>query len=149
MRETLNAALKDAIKTQDKRRMSTLRLISATIKDRDIAARSHGKDGVDDNEILQILGQLIKQRRQSIEAYENGGRPELAQQEAEEIVIIESFLPKQMSEDEIRVAVDTVMSELDCGGLKDMGRTMSCLKERYTGQMDFAKASAMVKERLQ
>jgi uncharacterized protein YqeY len=148
MRETINAALKDAIKAQDKRRMSTLRLINAAIKDRDIAARSNGKEGVSDDEILEILARMIKQRRQSIEAYEAGGRAELAEQEQEEIDIITSFLPKQMSDDEVRTACEEVVKELGCGGFKDMGRTMGALKERYKGQMDFSKASQIVKELL-
>ena len=148
MRETINAALKDAVKAQDKRRMSTLRLINAAIKDRDIAARSNGKDAVSDEEILDILAQLIKQRRQSIEAYESGGRVELAQQEQEEIDIIATFLPAQMTEEEIKAACEEVVRELGCGGFKDMGRTMGCLKERYKGTMDFSKASKIVKELL-
>lgn len=148
MRETISAALKDAIKTQDKRRMSTLRLINAAIKDRDIAARTNGKDGVTDDEILEIMAQLIKQRRQAIEAFQSGGRIELAEQEQEEIDIITSFLPKQMDEEEIRSACEEVVRELGCGGFKDMGRTMGCLKERYTGTMDFSKASKIVKELL-
>lgn len=149
MREIINAALKDAIKAQDKRRMSTLRLINAAIKDRDIAARTNGKDAVSDDEILEIMVQLIKQRRQSIEAFESGGRVELAEQEQEEIDIITSFLPKQMSEDEIQAACNEVVRELGCAGFKDMGRTMGCLKERYKGTMDFSKASKIVKELLQ
>lgn len=148
MRDRINAALKDAIKSQDKRRMSTLRLISAAIKDRDIAARSTGKDGVSESEVLDILAKMIKQRRESMKTYEEAGRVELAQQEREEIEIIETFLPPQLAGDEMKAAVETVMRELECEGLKDMGRVMSTLKERFAGQMDFSKASAMVKQQL-
>ncbi len=149
MREQINQALKEAIKAQDKRRMSTLRLINAAIKDRDIAARSSDKKCVDDGEVLGILAKMVKQRHESIKTYTEGGRPELAQQEQEEIDIIETFLPKQLSEEEIRAAVKEIMDEVGCEGLKDMGRTMGTLKERYTGQMDFGKASKIVKEQIQ
>ena len=148
MRDRINAALKEAIKAQDKRGMSTLRLISAAIKDRDIAARSSGKEGVTDAEVLEILATLIKQRRESIVTYEEAGRIELAQQESEEIDIIKTFLPKQLDEDEIKSAVDDVVRELECEGLRDMGRVMSTLKERFAGQMDFSKASGFVKQQL-
>ncbi|MGI9388326.1 MAG: GatB/YqeY domain-containing protein [Methyloligellaceae bacterium] len=148
MREDLNAALKEAMKAQDKRRIATLRLINAAIKDRDIASRSNGKDGVTDTEILEIMAKMIKQRRESVTTYEEAGRLELAQQEQDEIAIIEGFLPKQLSDDETKSAVDEIVRELECSGLKDMGRAMGALKERYTGQMDFSKASKMVKEHL-
>jgi len=149
MREEFNEALKAAIKAQDKRRMSTLRLINAAIKDRDIAARSHDKKNVSDAEVLEILAKMVKQRHESIRTYTEGGRPELAQQEQEEIDIISSFMPKQLSEDEIREAVIELMSEVGCDGLKDMGKTMGALKQRYAGRMDFAKANKIVKEQLQ
>lgn len=149
MREHINQALKEAIKAQDKRRMSTLRLISAAIKDRDIAARSSDEKCVDDDEVLGILAKMVKQRHESIKTYTEGGRPELAQQEQEEIDIIEGFLPKQLSEEEIQAAVMEIMDEVGCQGLKDMGKTMGTLKERYTGQMDFSKASKIVKEQIQ
>ncbi|MGI9405516.1 MAG: GatB/YqeY domain-containing protein [Hyphomicrobiaceae bacterium] len=148
MREDLNAALKEAMKAQDKRRIATLRLINAAIKDRDIASRSNGQDGVSDTEILEIMARMIKQRRESVTTYEEAGRLELAQQEQDEIAIIEGFLPKQLSDDETKSAVDEIVKELECSGLKDMGRAMGALKERYTGQMDFSKASKMVKEHL-
>jgi uncharacterized protein len=148
MREKINEALKDAIKAQDKRRMSTLRLISAAIKDRDIAARSHDRESVSDAEVLEILSKMVKQRRESIKTYAEAGRPELAQQEQEEVDIIESFLPKQMNEDETRDAVIHVMDEIGCEGLKDMGKTMGMLKQRYAGQMDFSRASVLVKEQI-
>lgn len=148
MRDQINTALKEAMKSQDKRRTSTLRLINAAIKDRDIAARSNGDDGVSDTEILEIMAKMIKQRRESVTTYEEAGRLELAQQEQDEIEIIEGFMPKQLGEDETRAAVADVVKELECSGLKDMGRAMGTLKERYAGQMNFSEASKMVKEQL-
>lgn len=149
MREEINEALKVAVKSQDKRRMSTLRLINAAIKDRDIAARSSDKKSVSDDDIMEIMAKMVKQRHESIKTYTEGGRPELAQQEQEEIDIIQSFLPKQLSEDETRTAVIELMDEIGCEGLKDMGKTMGALKQKYTGQMDFAIASKVVKEQIQ
>ncbi len=146
LRERINAALKAAIKDQDKRRMATFRLINAAIKDRDIAARSNGKDGVSDAEIRDILSRMIRQRRDSIKFYEEAGRLELAEQEQEEIAIIEEFLPKQMTEAEIARACEETVAELGASGLKDMGRVMSALREKYAGQMDFATASQIVKK---
>ena len=148
MREKINQALKQAMKDQDKRRIGTLRLVNAAIKDRDIAARSKDRNGVSDDEIIEILARMIKQRRDSIAAFEEGGRSELAAQEQEEIDIVTEFLPKQLDEDEIREICTSVIAELGAQGLKDMGRTMGELKKRYTGQMDFSKASRMVKEML-
>jgi uncharacterized protein YqeY len=146
MRERLTDALKDAMKAQEKRRTSTLRLITAAIKDRDIAARSAGKDRISDADILEVLAKMIKQRRESVTIYEEAGRLELAQQEQEEITIIEAFLPQQLSDDEILTAVKGVIVELGAVGLKDMGRIMAELKGRHAGQMDFGKASGMVKK---
>ncbi len=154
MRERITEGIKTAMKSGDKSRLSTLRLINAAIKDRDIAARvdekgqATGKDKVDEQGILALLQKMIKQRRESIDTYVKGGRQDLADKEAAEIVVIEEFLPEQMSEEETRVAVKQVMAELGCCGLKDMGRTMAVLKERYTGQMDFGKASGMIKAEL-
>ena len=154
MRDRIQQATKDAMKSGDKRRLSTLRLVSAAIKDRDIAARvddkghATGRDRIDDAEILQLLQKMIRQRRDSIEVYTQGGRAELAEQEAAEIAIIEEFLPKQMSEAEIKDAATKAIAELGAGGLKDMGRVMGVLKERFPGVMDFGKASGMVKELL-
>lgn len=148
MREKISQALKEAIKAQDKRRMSTLRLINAAIKDRDIAARSHDRATVSDAEVLEILSRMVKQRHESVKTYAEAGRPELARQEQEEIDIIESFLPAQMNEDEIRDAVVHIMDEAGCEGLKDMGKTMGMLKQRYAGRMDFSRASVIVKERI-
>ncbi len=148
MRERINAALKEAVKAQDKRRMSTLRLINAAIKDRDIAARGSSGENVGDAEILEILARMIKQRRESAKAYEEAGRLDLAEQEREEIEIIQSFMPPQLSDEEIERAVGEVVDELGAAGLKDMGRVMGALKKRYSGQMDFAKASVVVKKHL-
>ena len=149
LRTRLSDALKTAMKEKDGRSVSTLRLILAALKDRDIAARGKGnQDGVSDDEVLGLLQSMIKQRRESIEHYEKGGRMELAQGEAEEIAVIEGFLPEQMSEDEIATVITGVLGEVGAESLKDMGKVMTALKEQFAGQMDFGKASAMVKERL-
>jgi uncharacterized protein YqeY len=149
LRQRLNEELKAAMLAKDARTVSTVRLIMAALKDRDIAARGRGvTDGIGEDEILQMLQSMMKQRRESIALYEQGGRLELAQQEAEEIAIIERFLPKQLSEAETAAAVGALIAELNAGGLKDMGRVMAALRERYAGQMDFSKASAIVKQQL-
>lgn len=149
MRETLAEALKTALKAGDKRRTSTLRLIQAAIQDRDIAHRGAGKDPVTDEEILQILTKMVKQRQESAKAFEDGARLELAAQERDEIAIIADFLPKQMGEDEVREAARTAITDVGAEGLRDMGRAMAALKERYPGRMDFGKASGIIKELLQ
>jgi len=149
MRAELNDALKAAMKDKDTLAVATLRLIQAALKDRDIAARSRGQpDGIADDEILSLLQSMIKQRRESIDAYKKGGRMELAEQEAGEIAVIERFLPKQMNEEETAGAVEAVIAELEATTLKDMGKVMGALKERYPGSMDFGKASGMVKTKL-
>jgi len=149
LRQRLNDALKTAMLSKDARTVSTVRLIMAALKDRDIAARPRGlTDGIPEEEILSMLQSMMKQRRESIALYEQGGRLELAQQEAEEITIIERFLPTQFSEEQVAEAVKTIIAEIGAQGLKDMGRTMAALKERYAGQMDFTKASATVKAQL-
>jgi hypothetical protein len=149
LRTRLNDALKTAMKAKDVRAVSTVRLILAALKDRDIAARGKGNsEGIDDSEILQMLQTMVKQREESISLYEKGGRLELAQQEQEEIDIIRGYLPKQLSEPEIAAAVKQVVAELGASSLKDMGRTMAALRERYAGQMDFTKASSAVKAQL-
>lgn len=149
MREILVAKLKDALKAGDKRRISTIRLIQAAIKDRDIAARGAGKGPVNDEEIMLILAKMVKQRDESARIYEEANRLELAQQEREEIEIIKSFLPKQLGEDEVKQLCAKVVSDVGADGLRDMGRCMAALKERYPGQMDFGKASGVVKTLLQ
>jgi hypothetical protein len=148
MRDEINAALKDATLKQDRRRMSTLRLICAAIKDRDIAARGAGNDRVGDDEILQILAKMIRQRVESTQAYEQAGRLELAEQELEEIDIIKSFLPRQLDEAEMKTVCAEAIRETGARGLRDMGKCMSTLKSRYPGRMDFGKASTIVKQQL-
>ena len=149
LRQQLNDTLKTARLAKDGRKVSTVRLILAGLKDRDIAARPKGQaDGIGEDEIRQMLQSMIKQRRESITLYEQGNRPELAKQEAEEIAIIETFLPRQFSETEILAAVKAVIAEVGAGGIKDMGRVMALLKERHAGQMDFTRASAVTKAEL-
>jgi uncharacterized protein YqeY len=149
LRETVMAALKQAMKDRDAERLSTLRLINAAIKDRDIAARSDGReDGVDDTEVLGILGKMVKQRQESARAYEEGGRIDLAEQELKEIGYIEAFLPRQLTEDEAAVAVDEAIAAVGAESIRDMGKVMGSLKERYTGQMDFGAVGPMVKSKL-
>ena len=150
LRQDISEALKTAMKAKDARATSTLRLILAALKDRDIAARGEGQGdgGISDEAILEMLQKMIKQRHDSIEQYEKGNRPDLVQQEREEIEIIKTFLPKQMSEDEVRAAVGELVTEIGAGSIKDMGKTMAALKERYAGRMDFTKAAQLVKDRL-
>jgi uncharacterized protein YqeY len=148
MRETITAALKLATKAQDKRRISTLRLVSAAIKDRDIAARTAGKGEATDAELLELFAKMIKQREESEKIYRDAGRAELAKQEAEEIVIIREFLPKQLSEADMQKAIAAAIAEAGAASVKDMGKVIAALKARYAGQMDFAKASAAVKAKL-
>jgi uncharacterized protein YqeY len=149
LRPQLNDKLKSAMLAKDARMVSTVRLILAALKDRDIAARSRGvMDGISDDEILSMLQSMIKQRRESISLYEQGGRLELAQQEADEIAIIETFLPKQMDEAEAVEAVRAIIAEIGATGIKDMGKVMAALKERFAGRMDFTKASALTKREL-
>ena len=149
MRDTIAQALKDALKSQDRKRTSTLRLIQAAIQDRDIANRGSGKDPVSDDEIMQILAKMVKQRQESAKAFEEGGRPELAEQERQEIAIIGDFMPRQLNEDAMKQACKEVVSEVGADGLRDMGRCMNVLKEKFAGQMDFGKASGIVKNMLQ
>ncbi|WP_273792314.1 GatB/YqeY domain-containing protein [Brucella anthropi] len=149
LRQEISQALTTALKAQDKRRMSTLRLILAAVKDRDIANRTAGKDPVGDEELLGILGKMIKQREESARIYEEGSRLELAEAEREEITIISEFLPQQMTEAEVKQACADVIAEIGAQGLRDMGKCMAVLKERYAGKMDFTKASAIVKSLLQ
>lgn len=149
MRERFDAALKDATLKQEKLRMGTLRLVNAAIKDRDIAARTAGRDRVSDHEILEILGKMIKQRLESTRIFEEASRLDLAEQEREEMKIISEFLPQQLDEDEIRAVCAEAIEATDSHGLRDIGKCMAALKARYAGRMDFGKASQLVKERLQ
>jgi uncharacterized protein len=144
MREQFTATLKSAMKAGDKRRVDTVRMITAALKDRDIEARGQGKE-VSDADILALLQKMVKSRQESMEIYDKNGRPELAQQEREEIAIIQEFLPKQMSDDEVQAAIKAAIAETGAASVKDMGKVVGALKAKYTGQMDFAKASAAVK----
>ena len=149
LRIQLKTSLKEAMKSKDKRKLSTLRLILATLHDRDIAAREKGaNEGIAEDEILQMLTTMVRQRRDSITAYEEGGRIDLAEAEQEEINVISEYLPKQFDEGEIKAAIDETISEISAEGLKDMGKTMAALKSKYAGRMDFSKASALVKSAL-
>ena len=150
LREQIDSALKSAMKSKDdKLRVATLRLINAAIKDRDIAARAEDRcEGVSDEEILAILTKMVKQREESAHAFEMGCRPELAEQERGEIDVIKEFLPRQLSEAEIKSAVADVLEEYEASGLKDMGKCMGALKERYNGAMDFGRAGKLMKESL-
>jgi uncharacterized protein YqeY len=149
LRERLNDQLKDSMRAKDQKRVTTLRMVLAAIKDRDIAARTEAnREGVPDDEVLSLLAKMIKQREESATAFESGGRPELAASEREEIAIIREFMPQQMSAEEARAVAQSAITELGASSMKDMGKVMAALKERYTGQMDFAKASGMVKDLL-
>lgn len=149
MRTKLNATIKQAMKDKATDRLSTLRLINAAIKDRDIAVRVDGNEGgVDDAEILGILGKMVKQRRESARSYEEASRLDLAERELNEIVIIEEFLPQALSDNEVLKAVDAAVAEVGASSIRDMGRVMGVLKSNYTGQMDFGAVGPMVKDRL-
>lgn len=151
LRDKVNAALKEAMREKATTRISTLRLINAAIKDKDISLR--GTDdadsgGVGDAEVLAILGKMTKQRQESARAYEEGGRLDLAERERSEIAVIEEFLPKQLSDDEVAKAVEAAVTETGAGSIRDMGKVMGALKARYTGRMDFGAVGPMVKDRL-
>jgi len=151
LREQLNDTLKEAMKAKEPTTVSTLRLINAAIKDRDIADRTKGgvdEEGISDDDILQLLQSMIKQRGDSIEAYTKGGRQELADREAQEIEIIEGFLPEQLGEEEMTAAVSSAIETVGAESLKEMGAVMAKLREDFAGQMDFGKASGIVKARL-
>ncbi|MCM2398955.1 GatB/YqeY domain-containing protein [Rhizobium sp. S95] len=148
MRDRLADSLKESLKAKDTRRTSTVRLIQAAIKDRDIANRGAGKDPVSDDDIMQILTKMIKQREESAKIYAENARPELAEQEREEIAIIKTFMPEQLSDEKVKDAAAAAIQEVGAQGLRDMGKCIALLKDRYPGQMDFAKASGMVKDLL-
>lgn len=149
LRAQLNDAMKEAMKTKDAKRLATVRLVLAALKDRDIAARSEtSRELLGDDEILSLMAKMIKQREESATAYDAGNRPELAAGEREEIAIIRSFMPAQMDEAAMKAAVQKTITEVGAGSIKDMGKVMAVLKERYAGQMDFSKASAATKDAL-
>lgn len=146
LRDKVNDALKDAMRAKDADRLSTLRLINAAIKDRDIALRGEGKDGIiGDADVLSILGKMVKQRQESARAYEEGGRLELAEKERSEILVIEDFLPKQLSSQEAEAAIRAAIDDLGASTIRDMGKVMGALKSKYAGQMDFGCIGAKVK----
>ena len=149
MQERIAEALKNAVKNQDKVRVSTLRLIVAAIKDRTIAARTADNgDGITDAQIMDILAKMVKQRQEAAATYEEAGRLELAEQERAEIGVIEEFLPRRLDADEMALAVQQAIDETEAASLKDMGKVMGALKGRFAGQMDFGQAGALVKEKL-
>ena len=149
LRERLQGALKEAMRAKEAERLSTLRLINAAIKDREIANRGEGGEGeVGDPEILAIMGKMVKQRQESARAYEEGGRLELAEKELNEIRVIEEFLPRQLSGDEVEAAVKAAIAEAGATSIRDMGRVMAVLKGKYTGQMDFGAVGPKVKDLL-
>ena len=149
LRNEINSAMKEAMKEKAQLRLSTLRLINAAIKDRDISARAEGvEEGVDDSEILAILGKMTRQRQESAKTYEEAGRLDLSERELSEIQVIEYFLPRQLNGDEIEIEVTKVIDEQGASSIRDMGRVMACLKERFTGQMDFGSVGPIVKKKL-
>ena len=148
MRDRFTTEMKEAMKAGDKRKLGTVRLIQAALKDKDIEARGAGRGQASDEEILGLLQKMIKQRQESMAIYEENGRPELAQAEREEAAVIQSFLPKQMDEAEIRAAVAAAIAETGAASVKDMGKVVGALRGKHAGRMDFAKASGLVKEML-
>lgn len=148
-REEFNSSLKEALKAKDQTALSTIRLILAALKDRDIAARSKGKDdGINETEILSMLQSMVKQRNESIKMYRDAGREELAEREESEIGVIERFLPKQMSDEELQTVIETLIAETSAQSIRDMGKVMGELKGRYAGQVDMGKAGGLIKEKL-
>jgi uncharacterized protein YqeY len=145
MRERLTEEVKTSMKGGDKARLLTLRLIQSAIKDRDIANRGSGKEAATDDEIAQLLAKMVKQREDSAKAFDDGNRPELAAKEREEIAVIRDFMPKQLGEAETEAAIRAAIAETGAAGVKDMGKVMAALREKFAGQMDFGKASGLVK----
>lgn len=150
LRDTLNQAMKDAMKSKDAPRLATIRMVLAAIKDKDIAARTSAevREGIDDGAILSLLQNMVKQRRESITLYEQGGRTDLVAKEKEEIAVIEGFLPQQMSDSEVEAAAKAAVAESGAASIKDMGKAVAILKAKYAGQMDFGKAAAILKAQL-
>lgn len=150
LREDINTAVKDAMKSGDKKRLSTLRLMTAAIKDKDINSRTEGHDSAltPDAGLIDLFAKMVKQRQESVAVYEQGGRPELAQNERDEIAVIQAYMPKQLSDDEAKAAVAAVIKAVGAASIKDMGKVMAELKANYAGQMDFAKAGGIVRSLL-
>lgn len=148
LRDAINNAVKDAMKAKDERKLSTLRMVNSALKNADIDARGQGKPPLSDEDLLGLLQKMIKQRQESVALYDKGGRPELAAQEREEIAVISAYLPKQMSDDEVNAAIAAIVTETGAAGMKDMGKVIAALKAKYAGQMDFGKASGLVKAAL-
>jgi uncharacterized protein len=148
LRDQINDALKEAMKAKNERAVSTLRMVNSSLKNADIEARGAGKGPLGDAELLALLQKMIKQRQESVALYEQGGRADLVRQEQEEIAIISAYLPKQMSEPEMKAAIDAAVKETGAAGMKDMGKVIGVLRGKYAGQMDMARASAMVKAQL-
>jgi uncharacterized protein YqeY len=148
LRDNINNATKDAMKARDERRVATLRMVNATIKNADIEARGQGKQPLNEADLMSLFQKMIKQRQESAELYDKGGRPELASAERAEIAIIQGYLPQQMSDTEAGSAISTLLREINAETMKDMGRAMAALKERFAGKMDFGKASGKIKELL-
>ena len=148
LRDNINNAVKDAMRAKDERKLSTLRMVNSTIKNADIDARGQSKPPLSDGDILSVLQKMIKQRQESVELYDKGGRAELAEQERAEIAIISAYLPAQMSEDDVKAAIASEITVSGAAGIKDMGKVIAALKAKYAGQMDFGKASGLVKAAL-
>jgi len=148
LREKLIADMKDAMRAGEKAKLGTIRLMNSAIKSADIEARPSGKDAITDADILQVFAKMVKQRRDSVEQFTTGGRPELAAAEQAEIDVIESYMPKQMGADEVTAVAKALIAELGVSGMKDMGKVIASMKEKYAGAMDFGKASGIVKDLL-
>jgi len=148
LRDDISNAVKEAMKAKEERKLSTLRMVNSAIKNADIEARGQGKPQLSDEDILGLLQKMIKQRQESVALYDKGGRTELAAQEREEITVISAYLPKQMSDDEVKAAIAAIVTETGASGMKDMGKVIGALKAKYAGQMDFGKASGLVKAAL-
>jgi uncharacterized protein YqeY len=148
LRDDINNAVKEAMKAKNERALSTLRMVNSTLKNADIEARGSGKPALSDADVLPILQKMIKQRQESVELYQKGGRADLVAQEQEEIAIISAYLPKQMSDEEMKAAIAAAVAETGASGMKDMGKVIGVLRTKYAGQIDMAKASAQVKAAL-
>ena len=148
LRDDINNAVKEAMKAKEERKLSTLRMVNSTIKNADIDARGQGKPPLSDADLLGLFQKMIKQRQESIAIYDANNRPELAEGERVEVAVISSYLPKQMSDEEVKAAIDKAIAETGAAGIKDMGKVIGVLRAAYAGQMDFGKASPMVKAAL-